>query len=235
MQNNPDAHEDTGPERSPRLLPSDRESTIPPYSLESPASDTPISTNLQTTSFYALSPPDARREASVSTEGGTAAAAWPLIAPNEGGSRLIDNSNTHGAAASNTINYNDEETETGIAQISPSEHSSGSDAAWHCSVGSPSSEEAMPSGSLHHASEENLGLVPASTPTSVPALAPATTTSTSTPGVTTDNAIEGESGAVKGTKGGKKKRFGKVRKSFRQLFSRKDSRGNGGGGTGVAN
>ncbi|KAJ8066125.1 hypothetical protein OCU04_005216 [Sclerotinia nivalis] len=176
-------------QRSPLPLPNNHRSTVPSYSLRSPASDIPININNQQTSVSIPVSLDARGKASNPTKNTVASMAamtGPLTAHDEGDSHSTNDNATQQTApkCNNPLDLNFKETGSGFAKSTsstPSEHSSGSDAAFYCSVGSPS-EEDVSSTSLCRTRE-------AEPATSMPVRVP---TSASAPDVFDGSVVEGE-------------------------------------------
>ncbi|KAI9648040.1 hypothetical protein NHQ30_002668 [Ciborinia camelliae] len=206
--------------QNPHLsFPNNPNPTFSPYSLQSPASNIPINTNFQQTSFPAPMSLHTRDDASDAAGDEVVALDDPLSLHNGANSTLINDTNFHSAVLGNAIHCEVHGPDTGSAvhtSLTSSEHSSGSDAAFYCSVGSPS-EEDMPIDSLFHVSEEE----PEFTST---LLRGTTSAPISAAGNVVDSvavATEEERVEKRGVKGIAQKKLAVARRFFKRLFSRK--------------
>ncbi|KAF7864050.1 hypothetical protein EAF04_007015 [Stromatinia cepivora] len=230
MEDSFKAPEGSHSQRYPLSPPNSHGSTVSSRSLQLPPSDTPINTNDQETSIFSPVSPDTRGEASNPTENSVAsmaATAGPSTVHNEGDSHSINYSPMQETASkcNNPLDLNYKETSSGFSKkkkntsLTSSEHSSGSDAAFYCSVGSPSEEDAS-SASLCRNREVETAL------TSTPVRAP---TSASTPDVVNDSVVEGEveTRERRSVKGIAQQTSEKISMFLKRLFSRNKSEKDG--------
>ncbi|RAL61830.1 hypothetical protein DID88_002893 [Monilinia fructigena] len=192
------------------------------YHLHSPAPNIHINTNSQQNSFFGPLAPNARHEVSYATNNTGVTESGASVLHNKGGRNLVHDSSMGSTEPSNTHHSKGKEADTSFARHTSSissEHSSGSEAALYCSVGSRPSEEdvASPFLSLVNKAEVGLASIPIDGTLPVPGVAAYDV-------VGGDGERERKNSVTKRSLEG----LGKLGMRFKRLFSRKNSGARGG-------
>lgn len=210
----------SSPLNSPKL-------TSASYHLYSLAPNIHINTNSQQTSSFAPLAPDAGHEVSYATNNTGVTESGASVLHNEGDRDLVHDNSTGDIEPSNTHHSKGKEADTSFAKhtsSTSSEHSSDSDAAFYCIVGSRPSEEDVASLSLSLVNVAEAGLASTIVDGTL-----------SVPGVAAYDVVGGE--REKERKSSIKKRalegLGKLGRLFKRLFSRKKLGDKGGDGDAV--